>query len=83
MAGEERRHRQVLARLIESYDIVIKPDEDYVLPNDAEWGFMVTGYSECMDSFFAYGLFELARRSGFFPEELVETFEPVVQEEGA
>ena len=82
MAGEERRHRQVLARLIESYDIKIKPDEDYVLPNDAEWGFLVTGYSECIDSFFAYGLFEMARRSGFFPEKLVETFEPVIQEEG-
>lgn len=82
MAGEERRHRQVLARLIETYDIPILPDEDYVLPNDAEWGFLVTGYSECIDSFFAYGLFEMANRSGFFPEKLVETFEPVIQEEG-
>jgi len=82
MAGEERRHRHVLARLIESYDIAIKPDEDYVLPRDAEWAFLVTGYSECIDSFFAYGLFEMARRTGFFPDKLVETFEPVVQEEG-
>ncbi len=82
MAGEERRHRDVLARLVEAYDIPMKPDEDYVLPVDAEWGFMVTGYSECIDSFFAYGLFEMARRSGYFPPELVDTFEPVVQEEG-
>jgi hypothetical protein len=82
MAGEEARHRDVLSRLVAAYDIPMQPDEDYALPNDAEWGFMVTGYSECIDSFFAYGLFEMANRSGYFPPELVDTFEPVVQEEG-
>jgi len=82
MAGEEARHRDVLSRLVAAYDIPMQPEPDYVLPNDAEWGWLVTGFSECIDSFFAYGLFELARRSGYFPEKLVETFEPVVQEEG-
>jgi hypothetical protein len=82
MAAEEARHKDVLSRLVAAYDIPLLPEEDYQLPNDAEWGFMVTGYSECVDSFFAYGLFEMAKRSGYFPPELVETFEPVVQEEG-
>ncbi len=82
MAREEARHRDVLSRLVAAYGIPMQPEPDYKLPRDAEWGFMVTGYSECIDSFFAYGLFEMARRSGFFPPELVDTFEPVVQEEG-
>ncbi len=82
MASEEARHKDVLSRLVAAYDIPLKPDEVYQAPRDAEWAFMVTGYSECVDSFFAYGLFEMARRSGYFPPELVETFEPVVQEEG-
>lgn len=82
MAGEERRHRDVLSRLTAAYGIPMQPDAEYKVPKDAEWAFMVTGYSECMDSFFAYGLFEMASRSGYFPPELVETFEPVIQEEG-
>ena len=82
MASEERRHRDVLSRLVAAYDIPMKPDTLHKQPRDAEWGFMVTGYSECMDSFFAYALFEMARRTGYFPESLVETFEPVIQEEG-
>jgi hypothetical protein len=82
MAFEENRHKEVLSRLVAAYDIPLAPEPDYIEPRDAEWAFMVTGYSECIDSFFAFGLFELARRSGFFPPELVETFEPVIQEEG-
>jgi hypothetical protein len=81
-AFEESRHKHVLANLVQAYGIVLTPEPEYVKPRDAEWAFMVTGYSECIDSFFAFGLFETARRSGFFPPELVETFEPVMQEEG-
>jgi len=78
---EEGRHKEVLARLISFYDIKLEPEPEYVEPKDPEWSYLVTAYGECIDSFFAFGLFEAARRSGFFPPELVETFEPVIQEE--
>ncbi len=79
---EERRHRHVLSNLVEAYGIKLAPEPTYERPRDPEWAFMVTGYSECIDSFFAFGLFETAKQSGFFPAELVDTFEPVVHEEG-
>jgi hypothetical protein len=81
-AFEESRHKHVLSNLVEAYGIELAPELEYTAPRDSEWAFMVTGYSECIDSFFAFGLFEVARRSGFFPAELVATFEPVMQEEG-
>jgi len=81
-AFEERRHKVVLSGLVGAYGIPLEPEPEYKVPKDREWAYMVTGFSECIDSFFAFGLFETARRSGYFPPELVETFEPVVHEEG-
>ena len=80
-AFEEGRHKSVLSNMVAAYGITLAPEPQYLAPRDPEWGFMLTGYSECIDSFFAFGLFESARRSGFFPPPLVDTFEPVMQEE--
>jgi hypothetical protein len=80
-AWEENRHKAVLSNLVGAYGIHLASEPLYQRPRDAEWGYMITGFSECIDSFFAFGLFETARRSGFFPDELVETFEPVMQDE--
>jgi hypothetical protein len=81
-AFEERRHKVVLADMVTSYGIQLEPEPDYVVPKDAEWAFMRSGYSECIDSFFGFGLFKLAKDTGFFPPELIDTFEPVMREEG-
>jgi hypothetical protein len=80
-AFEEGRHKHVLSNLVAAYGIQLAPEPEYAVQGSPEWAFMVTGYSECIDSFFAFGLFESAKRSGFFPEALVDTFEPVIQEE--
>lgn len=80
-AFEEGRHKLVLSNLVAAYGVTLAPEPEYVVQGNPEWAFMVTGYSECIDSFFAFGLFETAKRSGFFPEALVDTFEPVLQEE--
>ena len=80
-AFEEGRHKHVLSNMVAAYGIALAPEPQYVAQGKPEWAFMVTGYSECIDSFFAFGLFETAKRSGFFPAALVDTFEPVIQEE--
>lgn len=80
-AWEENRHKEILSRMVAAYGIALAREAPDVYPKDTEWAYLVTGYSECIDSFFAFGLFEVARRSGLFPPELVDTFEPVMQEE--
>ena len=79
---EEARHKVVLADMVRAYGIELAPEPEYLRPKDPEFAFMRTGYSECIDSFFGFGLFKIARDSGFFPPELVDTFEPVMREEG-
>ena len=79
---EETRHKQVLSNLVAAYGIRLAPEPEYLPPKHPEWGFLLAGFCECVDTFFAFGLFALAKRSGFFPPELVDTFEPVIQEEG-
>lgn len=77
---EEQRHARLLARLTSHYRIAIDeppPFEPRALEND----FLFAGFGECFDSFFAFGLFEIARTSGYFDPELIKIFEPVVQEE--
>jgi hypothetical protein len=77
---EEGRHARLLQALTTHYDIPVDHPPRYE-PRDLEHDFLFAGFGECFDSFFAFGLFALARESGFFEPQLVAVFEPVVQEE--
>ena len=77
---EEQRHARLLAALTAHYRIPIEFPAPYA-PRDLEDDFLFAGFGECFDSFFAFGLFALARDSGLFPAALVEVFEPVMEEE--
>ena len=78
---EEGRHAALLRSLTKNYAIEVLPFPDPRPPADPVWAFMSTGYGECLDSFFAFGLFEIGRRSKYFPAALTDIFDPILQEE--
>jgi hypothetical protein len=78
---EEGRHAAVLKLLTRHYGIEVKPFDETPPPKNPTWTFLRTGYGECLDSFFAFGLFEIGRRSQIFPPEFLAIFDQVMQEE--
>lgn len=78
---EEGRHAAVLRLLTTRYGIPVKPFDEPKPPEKPVWAFLSTGYGECLDSFFAFGLFALGKRSQYFPMELIDVFDPIMQEE--
>jgi len=78
---EETRHGRMIKTLIKTYGIEITERPPVELPNNLEQAFIDFGYEECLDSFFASGMFKLARQSGLFPEQLFTIFDPIIDEE--
>jgi hypothetical protein len=78
---EEARHADVIQRLTRHYGIPVDAFPPAKEPTDPTWAFLRTGYGECLDSFFAFGLFELGKRSEFFPAGIISVFDTIMQEE--
>jgi hypothetical protein len=78
---EERRHADFLRLMLRRYDIaaVERPlDPPKRSPYRA---FVDFGYGECLDSFLGFGVFLIARRSGFLPDPIFELFDTLLREE--
>ncbi|MDF5729039.1 MAG: ferritin-like domain-containing protein [Rhizonema sp. PD38] len=78
---EESRHARLIKTLIERYGIEVAERPAVKLKSDIEQAFTVFGFEECLDTFFAFGLFDLARETGIFPEQLFTIFDPIIDEE--
>jgi hypothetical protein len=78
---EEARHAEVLQLLTRHYGIEITSFPPPEVPKDPTLAFLRTGYGECLDSFFAFGLFHIGEQAGLFPKAFVSIFETIMQEE--
>ena len=83
MAFEEGRHKEVLSHLVRAYGIELEPEPEYVGAEGPRMG--VHGHG--LQRVYRQLLRLRPVRTGptapaIFPPELVETFEPVIQEEG-
>jgi hypothetical protein len=79
---EEARHAELLRVMIRRYGIAAeeRPLDEPMAP-DLRRAFADFGYGECLDSFLGFGVFKMARRSGFLPEPLFEIFDMLMREE--
>lgn len=78
---EETRHGRLLEFLIQHYGVQVNDRPAPQVPDNIEQAFVDFGFGECLDSFFAFGLFGLARQAGYFPESLFTIFDPILDEE--
>jgi hypothetical protein len=79
--AEEARHAELIRVMIARYriDAVEVPLE--TLPRDIETAFKDFGFGECVDSFLGFGVFKIARQSGFLPESMFKIFDVLMYEE--
>jgi hypothetical protein len=77
---EEARHALLLEVMMERYGIAVQRPE-VQLPERLEAAFIDLRHEECLDSFFAFGFFEVARRAQIFPETMFTIFESILDEE--
>ena len=76
---EEKRHAKMIGTLVERYGLTAETDPG--LPQPTKRAFVDFGYNECLDSFFGFGVFRLAREAGVLPDSLIGLFTRVLYEE--
>lgn len=78
---EEHRHARLIKFLINRYEIDIEEPPAKPLPENIETAFIDFGFSECLDSYFAFGMFDVAHQAQYLPEAFFTIFDPILHEE--
>jgi hypothetical protein len=80
-ASEESRHARILDLLTQHYQIQVPACTAAPTVDNLTSAFIQFGFQECLDSFFAFGLFGLARQANVLPDSLFTLFDPILDEE--
>ena len=80
-AAEESRHARLIQFLIDYYNIPIAEPPAIKVPSNIEMAFIDFGFGECLDSFFAFGMFDIAHQVQYLPESFFTIFDPILDEE--
>ena len=80
-AFEEARHADLLRLMIRRYGVTAEERQPDTPSGDLLRAFADFGYGECLDAFLGFGVFKIARRTGFLPEAMFEIFETLIHEE--
>ena len=78
---EEDRHGRLINFLVDRYGIEIEKPEIPGVPHNLEGDFIDFGYEECLDSFFAFGMFGVAQKTEYMHEAMFRIFNPILDEE--
>jgi hypothetical protein len=78
---EEARHAELLRVMIERYNVDATEQPLDHLGDNVETAFVDFGFGECVDSFLGFGVFKIARQSGFLPESMFDIFDTLMFEE--
>ncbi len=79
--AEEARHAELLQVMMERYRIDVEPRQPEPVAGDPFEAFADFGYGECLDAFLGFGVFDIARRSGFLPDPMFSIFDALMHEE--
>jgi len=81
MGEEEAAHGRLFKYMIQHYNIKVPGHPPAQMPTNIEQAFIDFGYGECLDAFLGFGLFKIARQSGFLPEPMFNIFDRLLQDE--
>ncbi len=78
---EEERHARLIRYMIDRYGLAASEKPLETLPDDIVTAFIDFGYGECLDAFLGFGVFKIARQSGFLPDAMFSLFDVLMYEE--